>query len=196
MKHWWQQEWRKTRAQLEANPRLRIGLYLIGLIALLYMDLLLSDSRNGLHAALDTLQSELLDARQLAAQSEWTSRFEQSKTELEHQQKRLFGTATSEALARADIQANAKSLLEAQRLQQIRIEVSTAGKPDTTTRLVPLQLRLAGNAQGEQLFKLITAMENGSPTYRIDSLNVQSQKGEYLIFSLIASVWYMPWSTQ
>ena len=25
MNQWWQQEWAKTRAQLEANPRLRIG---------------------------------------------------------------------------------------------------------------------------------------------------------------------------
>ena len=59
--------------------------------------------------------------------------------------------ADSEAFARADIQANAQALLAAQNLEQIRIEVSTAGKIDNATGLVPLQLRPAGNAQGEQL---------------------------------------------
>ncbi|GAB3394536.1 GspMb/PilO family protein [Azotobacter armeniacus] len=194
MKDWWQQEWAKTRTQLAANPRLRLGLMAIPLIALLYLNLLLGDSRRELHATIADLHEELLDARQLASQDAWVERLEQARAQLETQRKGLFGSADSEAFARADIQANAKALLERQRLEQIRIEVSTAGKADPDTRLIPLQVRLAGNAQGEQLYNLIAAMEAGSPGYRIDSLNVQAQQGKHLVFSLIASVWYSPWS--
>jgi len=196
MKDWWQQEWAKARAQLEANPRLRLGVYAIPLIALLYLNLLLSDSRNELHGEIDHLQEELLDARQLAGQDQWIERLDQARAQLEAQRKQHFGKAESEAFARADIQANAQNLLKQQRLQQIRIEVSTAGKAEPDTQLIPLQLRLAGNAQGEQMYKLITALETGSPSYRIDSLSVQAQEGKHLVFSLIASVWYTPWSSK
>lgn len=196
MKDWWQQEWAKARAQLEANPRLRLGVYAIPLIALLYLNLLLSDSRSELHGAMDHLQEELLDARQLAGQDQWVERLDQARAQLEAQRKQHFGKAESEAFARADIQANAQNLLKQQSLQQIRIEVSTAGKADSDTQLIPLQLRLAGNAQGEQLYKLIVALETGSPSYRIDSLSVQAQEGKHLVFSLIASVWYAPWSSK
>ncbi len=196
MKDWWQQEWARTRSQLQANPRLRLGVLAIPLIGLLYLNLLLADGRASQRAAIDELQQELLDARQLASQTQWLERLDEARSRLDAQRARHFGKADSEAFARADIQASAKALLDAQRLPQIRIEVSTAGKPEPQTQLIPLQLRLAGNAQGEQLFGLIAALESGSPGYRIDNLNVQAQRGEHLSFSLIASVWYSPWSAQ
>lgn len=193
MNEWWQQEWHKVRGQLAENPRLRLGFFAIPLIALLYLNLLLSDSRGEQHTAIAELHSELLDAKQLAKQGEWESRLEQARAELDKQQRVYFGRAESEALARADIQTYAKAQLEKQRLQQIRIEVSTAGKSDPQTQLIPLQLQLAGTAQGPQLHGLIRALESGTPRYRIDTLNVQSQSGQSLLFTLIASVWYAPW---
>ncbi len=196
MNDWWQQEWHKAREQLTANPRLRLGLAAIPLIALFYLNLLASDERHEQHAAIASLHSELHDAQQLATQSEWTSRLERARTELDKQQRAYFGSADSEALARADIQTYAKVQLEEQHLQQIRIEVSTAGKSDPQTQLIPLQLQLAGTAQGAQLYALISALESGTPRYRIDTLNVQSQSGQSLLFTLIASVWYAPWGTK
>ena len=195
MNAWLQSEWAKTRAQLDANPRLRLGVLAIPLIALFYLNLLLADVRSEQHDAIASVHEELLDARQLADQNEWIERLDQARAQLDEQAQRRFGTADSEAFARADIQANAQALLAQQNLEQIRIEVSTAGKADPATGLIPLQLRLAGNAQGEQLYALIAAMEAGTPGYRIDNLNVQAQRGSHLVFSLIASVWYLPWST-
>lgn len=194
MNNWLQQEITKARTQLEGNPRLRLGVLSIPLIILLYLNLLLSDERATQRTSTDELHQELLDARQLAEQDEWLERQTQARSQLEQQATRHFGRAESEALARADIQANTQSLLAQQQLQQIRIEVSTAGQPDAATQLIPLQLRLSGNAQGEQLFNLITTLEGASPGYRIDSLNVNAQRNSHLVFSLIASVWYEPWS--
>lgn len=193
MKDWWQREWEQIQSQLRANPRLRICLLCIPLIAIFYFNLLLSDSRGEAHAALATLQEELLDAQRLSRQGEWVARVDQARKHLNEQAGQLFGKADSEAFARADIQASAKAMLEAQRLQQIRVEVSTAGKPDPQTQLIPIQLRLSGSAQGEQLFNLIATMEHARPRYRVDSLSVQSENGKSLLFSLIASVWYQPW---
>jgi hypothetical protein len=177
MNAWWQLEWQKTREQLAANPRLRFGLYSIPLIALLYLNLLVTDERHVQHTAIADLHNELRDAQQLATQSEWTSRLEQARDALEKQQQAYFAN-------------------EKQNLQQIRIEVSTAGKTDSQTQLIPLQLQLAGTAQGPQLYALISALENGTPRYRIDTLNVQSQSGQSLLFTLIASVWYAPWGAK
>ena len=196
MNEWWQLEWQKAREQLTANPRLRLGLLVIPLIALFYLNLLITDERHEQHTAIANLHNELLDAQQLATQNEWLERLEQARAELDKQQQALFASADSEALARANIQAYAKTQLEQQSLQQIRIEVSTAGKIDPQTQLIPLQLQLAGTAQGIQLYALISALETGTPRYRIDALNVQSQSGQSLLFSLIASVWYTPWGAQ
>lgn len=194
MNAWLQREWANSRAQLDANPRLRLGILAIPLIALLYLNLLLSDARSNQHQAITDLQEQLVDASQLAEQDAWIERLDQARAQLDEQAGRQFGKADSEAFARADIQASAQALLAAQHLEQIRIEVSTAGKADAASALIPLQLRLAGNAQGEQLYALITAMEAGKPGYRIDTLNVQAQRDSHLVFSLIATVWYLPWS--
>lgn len=194
MNDWLRNEISKATQQLEDNPRLRLGVLSIPLIMLLYLNLLISDERAAQHNSTSELRQELLDARQLAEQDEWLERHTQARSRLNQQAKQHFGRAESEALARADIQANSQSLLAQQQLQQIRIEVSTAGQPDAVTQLIPLQLRLSGNAQGEQLFNLITQLENASPSYRIDSLNVNNQLNSHLVFSLIASVWYEPWS--
>jgi len=195
MNAWLQRELTTARDQLEANPRLRLGVLAIPLIALLYLNLILADARSEQHAAIAEVQDQLIDTTQLAAQDEWVARLDEIRTALDQQAERHFGSADSEAFARADIQANAQALLAAQNLEQIRIEVSTAGKADPATGLIPLQLRLAGNAQGEQLYALITAMETGKPTYRIDNLNVQAQRDSHLVFSLIGTAWYRPWSS-
>ena len=195
MSAWLQREWAQARDQLEANPRLRLGVLAIPLILLLYLNLLLVDARSEQQQAIGDLQEQLLDASQLAGQDEWVERLDQARAQLDKQAERHFGSADSEAFARADIQASAQALLAEQNLEQIRIEVSTAGKADAATGLIPLQLRLAGNAQGEQLYALITAMETGKPTYRIDNLNVQAQRDSHLVFSLIGTVWYRPWSS-
>jgi hypothetical protein len=195
MNAWLQREWANTRTQLDANPRLRLGVLAIPLIALLYLNLLLADTRSQQHDAIASVHQELLDARQLADQNEWIERLEQARAQLDEQARHHFGSADSEAFARADIQTRAQSLLAQQQLEQIRIEVSTAGKADPATGLIPLQLRLAGNAQGEQLYALIAALETGTPGYRIDNLNVQAQRDSHLVFSLIASTWYLPWSS-
>ncbi len=194
MNDWLKREWANSRAQLDANPRLRLGVLAILLIALFYLNLLLSDARSTQHQAIAELQEQLTDASQLAEQDAWLARLDQARAQLDEQAGRQFGSAESEAFARADIQASAQALLAEQNLEQIRIEVSTAGKADATSALIPLQLRLAGNAQGEQLFALIAAMEAGQPGYRIDTLNVQAQADSHLLFSLIATVWYLPWS--
>ena len=195
MSAWLQREWAQARDQLEANPRLRLGVLAIPLILLLYLNLLLVDARSEQQQAIGDLQEQLLDASQLAGQDEWVERLDQARAQLDKQAERHFGNADSEAFARADIQASAQALLAEQNLEQIRIEVSTAGKADAATGLIPLQLRLAGNAQGEQLYALIAAMETGKPTYRIDNLNVQAQRDSHLVFSLIGTVWYRPWSS-
>ncbi|KKJ98754.1 hypothetical protein PK34_01955 [Stutzerimonas stutzeri] len=195
MNAWLQRELATARDQLEANPRLRLGVLAIPLILLLYLNLILADARSEQQTAITELQVQLVDTTQLAAQNEWVARLNQMRAALDEQAERHFGSADSEAFARADIQASAQVLLAEQNLEQIRIEVSTAGKADPATGLIPLQLRLAGNAQGEQLYALITAMETGKPTYRIDNLNVQAQRDSHLVFSLIGTAWYRPWSS-
>lgn len=192
-----QHHWQQTREQLAANPRLGWGLWCLLLIALLYLNLVLSDSR-------DTLSLDLYSLQQRAAElgvgadisatdsNDWSTRLTQAKATLS-EQAIYFGEAESEALARADIQAHVNSLLVATGLERSRIEVSTASAIAPHTGLVPLQLKVSGGARGEQLLTLLGGLEHAKPSYTITSLNaMQGLNAEQLSYSLMATVWYQP----
>lgn len=189
-----QQELHSIRQQWQGNPRLRYALVSIPLIALLHLNLVLHDARSEQHQENRELQNALQDARQLAKQDHWLDYLQAAREHLDQQASQYFANAESEAYARADIQAAIQALLDQHRLEQIRIEVSSAGTPTPATGLVALQIQLSGNAKGKQLYSLLAAMESANPRFRIDSLNINTQADSHLVFNLIASVWFTPWS--
>lgn len=200
----------QSRAQLNANPRLGWALWCLLLIALLYVNLVLRDSRDSLSLDLYSLQQRAAELGVgLAAdkgnslpsaddndESAWPERLDQAKAALASQDA-FFGQADSEALARADVQANVNSLLVATGLEKSRIEVSAAPQANPATELVPLQLKVSGQARGDQLLTLLGGLEHAKPSYSISSLNaLQGQNSEWLNYSLLATVWYQPFEAQ
>ncbi|MGB5855878.1 MAG: hypothetical protein WBH20_11550 [Oceanisphaera sp.] len=205
------QQVQQSREQLTANPRLGWGLWCLLLIALLYVNLVLRDSRDSLTLNLYSLQqraAELGVGQGVIAEnspstngdqnveSSWPERLAQAKAALTAQET-FFGQADSEALARADVQANVNSLLLATGLKRSRIEVSAAPQVNLATGLVPLQLKVSGQARGEQLLTLLGGLEYTKPSYSISSLNaIQGQNSEWVNYSLLATVWYQPFEAQ
>lgn len=265
-----QQQWQQSREQIAANPRLGWGLWCLLLLALLYVNLVLRDSRDSLSLDLYTLQQRAVelgveldpkasaqpkvkaDVKPIASsgvdsaaqsvteseqvvastpsaeaelalntqpnsdansglsnesnspssrapntetndeQDDWPARLAQAKAALAKQEA-YFGQADSEALARADVQANVNSLLVAIGLERSRIEVSAAPAINESTGLVPLQLKVSGQASGDQLLTLLGGLEHAKPSYTISSLNaLQGENVTQLSYSILATVWYQP----
>ena len=208
-----QHQWQQSRQQLAANPRLGWGLWCLVIILLLYANLVLRDNRD--ERALDLyslqqraaelgvvpVQQSALIAAQAGAETEsepesdWPARLAQANAALTKQEV-YFGQAESEALARADVQASVNSLLVASGLERSLIEVSTAPAANASSGLVPLQLKISGQARGDQLLTLLGGLEHTKPSYAITSLNaLQSINSEHLNYSLLATVWYQPFES-
>lgn len=201
-----QAQWQRSREQLASNPRLSWGLWGVLLIALLYVNLVLQDNRDTQTLNLYSLQqraaelgisnvSVTTNADQEQAtdkNSNWLARLSMAEAALKEQSER-FGEADSEALARADVQANINSLLVASGLKRTRIEVSAAPAPDLVTGLIPLQLKVNGQARGDQLLTLLGGLEHATPQYIITSLNVtQANRATQVSYQVLATVWYHP----
>lgn len=187
----WQQQWQQSREQWQANPRLRWGVWTMLFIMLLWLNLVASDWRTGLAGEQQQAAEQWQQQQTLAGSQHWQQRLEQARAAT-GEQSRHFGKAASESLARADVQARVAAELARLGLEKARIEVSAAPAADAATGLVPLQLRVSGQAGGDRLLALVQALEQGSPLLRIEQVTANNQRGRYVIFSLTATVWYHP----
>lgn len=199
--------WQQSREQLRANPRLGWGIWCLLLILLLYVNLVMRDNRELLTLDLQSLQQRAAELNMNAAPpnsadsaqenpQDWLSRLSEAKAALAEQDV-FFGDADNEALARADVQANVNSLLVASGLERSRIEVSAAPAIHPATGLIPLQLKVSGQARGEQLLTLLGGLEHAKPSYSINSLTVsQSVNSKQVNYNLLATVWFHPFEAK
>ncbi|MCJ8213463.1 GspMb/PilO family protein [Aeromonas veronii] len=190
-----QQQWRQlvaeSKEQWDTNSRVRYGTMAIGLISLLWLNLVMSDLRTDLQSHEASALNQLAEYQQSFGKESWPERLEQVRKELDATS-RHFGRAQSEALARADLQSRIAALLKENGLAQGQIEVSSAPSADAATALTPLQLRINGRAKALGLLKVINQLERTAPVLRVENLTISNQVGDELIYNLIATVWFHP----
>ncbi|MBS2780642.1 GspMb/PilO family protein [Aeromonas salmonicida] len=190
-----QQQWRQllaeSKEQWDANAMVRYGTVAIGLIFLLWLNLVMSDLRADLQSREASALNQLAEYQQSSSTESWPDRLAQVRQELDATS-RHFGHAQSEALARADLQSRIAALLKENGLAQGQIEVSSAPSADAVTALTPLQLRINGRAKALGLLKVINQLERSDPVLRVENLTISNQVGDELIYNLIATVWFHP----
>lgn len=190
-----QQQWHQlvaeSKEQWDANARVRYGTVAIGLISLLWLNLVMSDLRTDLQSREASALNQLVEYQQSSGKESWPERLAQVRQELDATS-RHFGRAQSEALARADLQSRIAALLKENGLTQGQIEVSSAPASDAATALTPLQLRISGRAKALGLLKVINRLERADPVLRVENLTISNQVGDELIYNLIATVWFHP----
>ena len=187
----WRQLVAESKEQWDTNSRVRYGTMVIGLISLLWLNLVMSDLRTDLQSHEVSALNQLAEYQQGSGKESWPERLEQVRKELDATS-RHFGRAQSEALARADLQSRIAALLKENGLAQGQIEVSSAPSADAVTALTPLQLRINGRAKALGLLKVINQLERSNPVLRVENLTISNQVGDELIYNLIATVWFHP----
>ena len=187
----WHQLVAESKEQWDTNSRVRYGTMVIGLISLLWLNLVMSDLRTDLQSHEVSALNQLAEYQQGSGKESWPERLEQVRKELDATS-RHFGRAQSEALARADLQSRIAALLKENGLAQGQIEVSSAPSADAVMALTPLQLRINGRAKALGLLKVINQLERTDPVLRVENLTISNQVGDELIYNLIATVWFHP----
>ena len=187
----WRQLLAESKEQWDTNARVRYGTLAIGLIFLLWLNLVMSDLRADLQSREASALNQLAEYQQSSGKESWPDRRAQVRQGLDATS-RHFGRAQSEALARADLQSRIAALLKENGLAQGQIEVSSAPAADAATALTPLQLRISGRAKALGLLKVINQLERTDPVLRVENLTISNQVGDELIYNLIATVWFHP----
>lgn len=187
----WRQLVAESKEQWDTNSRVRYGTMVIGLISLLWLNLVMSDLLTDLQSHEVSALNQLAEYQQGSGKESWPERLEQVRKELDATS-RHFGRAQSEALARADLQSRIAALLKENGLAQGQIEVSSAPSADAVMALTPLQLRINGRAKALGLLKVINQLERTDPVLRVENLTISNQVGDELIYNLIATVWFHP----
>ncbi|MFM4835368.1 GspMb/PilO family protein [Aeromonas veronii] len=187
----WRQLVAESKEQWDTNSRVRYGTMVIGLISLLWLNLVMSDLRTDLQSHEASALNQLAEYQQSSGNESWPERLEQVRKELDSTSLH-FGRAQSEALARADLQSRIAALLKENGLAQGQIEVSSAPSADAVMALTPLQLRINGRAKALGLLKVINQLERTDPVLRVENLTISNQVGDELIYNLIATVWFHP----
>lgn len=181
----------ESKEQWHTNARVRYGTLAIGLIFLLWLNLVMSDLRADLLSREASALNQLAEYQQSSGKESWPDRLAQVRQGLDATAHH-FGRAQSEALARADLQSRIAALLKENGLAQGQIEVSSAPASDAATALTPLQLRISGRAKALGLLKVINRLERADPVLRVENLTISNQVGDELIYNLIATVWFHP----
>ncbi|MGL6524140.1 hypothetical protein ACSZNV_03190 [Aeromonas hydrophila] len=123
-----QQQWlqllAESREQWVTNARVRYGTLVIGLIFLLWLNLVMSDLRADLQSREASALNQLAEYQQASGKESWHDRLTQVRQVLDATS-RHFGSAQSEALARADLQSRIATLLKENGLAQAKLRSQT-----------------------------------------------------------------------
>ena len=107
-------------SEFHANPRLRLGAFLIIPILLVYFLLVLADYRVSLHSEYEAQVNSLKKLKALANEKNWFERAAQSRELLAQAESRLW-ISESQGLAKADAQAWLEQLAADLNIEERRI---------------------------------------------------------------------------
>ena len=152
--------------ETKTNQRLRWGLFAIGVLALLYITLVLDDLQENLltdHGELSLQKTELIT---LEPEAVWQQRVSHEKRSLEEQEIVVW-QAASEALARANLQSSINGYAESAGLQVINLQVGSFQPHAELAGVSLVRLEVSGAYADDDVLDFIGALESSAPMLRI-----------------------------
>nr|WP_316640639.1 GspMb/PilO family protein [uncultured Roseateles sp.] len=167
--------WRQLRAEVAANPRLRLGLYLIAGTLWLWLLLLAQDQAVLWRAEADEAGAELERLKPLQAATQWPQRAEDARKHLEAARAMLW-TAPSQGLAEAALQDNLRSWADKAGLPVRELNVSAAPATEATANvagLVNLRARMVVDLNRIGLMSLLAEIGRSPKIMVVDTLRMR-----------------------
>lgn len=151
--------------ELQSNQRLRIGLYAILPITLLYFLLVVSDVRSGLMDDFESASLNLEKIKSLANEKEWLERAAQAR---EHRGKleSMLWTSDSQGLAKADSQAWLEAAAGNLGIQELRVLVNQE-VANIEDKIWMVELNVQGRFEPNAYMKLLGQIESNPNIARV-----------------------------
>ncbi len=173
--------------ELRANTRLRLGIWLIVFILLLYGVLRLNDYQKNLSKQYETARQQLYKLETVASETHWQKRqteAEKLKIDLETQ----LWQASSQGLARADFQSWLSIAVRRVKLVKTRMKVEDIEVLDGKPTLWKVSARIDGTFQAEPLTALLRDIANNKEVIVVDHLDIPARGSKR--FSLQVSAYF------
>lgn len=175
------QEWRQ-------NPRLRLGMWLMLGILLLYVSLVLSDRRKAIEQDYRRTVGRLGQLEALTKQSEWTERADAARTLCVQLESKLW-KAEGRGMALAAIQNWIYGLLKLAGMDEPRVSVEPAANVAGVENVWQVAVRVEGLFDAQKMTTLLHEIETHSLVTEIDDLEIAS--GPQGRFSLVIKAYFM-----
>ena len=161
------QEW-------NANPRLRLGGYVIAALLAIYLVFVLNDWRKALHEQYQQRTLQLYKMAALSGQEHWLARAEQART-LRKALEAQIPSAASVGLAQAEVQTSVQDLLRAFG-QGLSVETSPAAQLAERPGIWRLPVVLRGPLSATQLIEILRRIESGDRLVLVEQIAFDNQQ--------------------
>ena len=159
-------------SELNANHRLRYGIYLILLIGLIWFSLLLSDLNRALKSESARKHEELSELHAVGDFAVWQERFDQEQATRDVMFGQTIWVATSQSQTVASIQSTLLSLADDADVAEPAVVMGTVQSLDDSTNLYSVRARLRGSYAEDHVIGLVAAVEDFEPLLRIEELTI------------------------
>jgi len=179
-------QWQTTVQELRSNDRLRWGVGVICVLALIYLSLVFSDINALMRQEFYRLSNERSEFSGLETDSLWQQRLNLENQQISILQAQLW-QAESESLALADIQSELVQIANQAELASISIKMGTLQPHADLQDVSKVRARLRASYQDDQILTFLHSIESHGSVFVFERLDLKSSKGKGSIDALIVS---------
>lgn len=163
----------EIRHELDANIRLRWGCYLIAVIFLLWLILVMSDSKRNLLRAQVTLADELTEMRDVESSEVWRQRVAELRQSRDQLLVHVLWESSTESQALAAIQSTVRSLAAESDIENLDIRMGSAQLFDAELGIYSVRMRLRGGYAQDDALRFVALVEDFQPVVSFERLSLE-----------------------
>lgn len=174
--------------ELQQNPRLRGGLWLIIGILLLYAFLRLQTYERQLVSEYNSTITHLARLQEVVSQAEWTNRAEKAQATRVELESRLW-MADSKGLAQANFQAWLDLQSQTSKIEEQRLQIEDTVVVPDHEKLWKVTAQLRGNFEPDKLQRILYRIANHNQLIVTERLEIR-QNLRQPIFTLVVTAYF------
>lgn len=176
----------RARAELAANPRLRLGVWvIIAILAGYFAFVVQADRVDATSSAFATADASLTRGRDLLDRQDWSERLAAARA-VEADLQGRFWQAPNEGLAQANLRAAIDGLTAGLALGVARIDVSASRPVPDAPGLWRVQARFVGQAVGPSALRLLHRIAGHPQKLVVERLDLTRRQGSMRVEILLS----------
>ena len=178
-------------SELRESLRLRLGIFLVLVIVMVWISLVLGDIREGRHRAIDLALSELMDVRSVADESFWQGQLDQQVTTAQKAGVKVWQDRSPSRLA-ANLQSKLYAMAGETRILAPEIRTSSHERVFRDQELYRLKASIRGYYRRSDAIAFLDKIESHSPAIAVDSMSMKTTPSKKVNnrFDLIVVVYF------